>query len=41
MKNYVQKRKGKENIKFGFDQSLQELGLYIIPNSEKKKVAKC
>lgn len=41
MKNYVQQQKGKETKNFGFDQSLQELGVYISPNSKNKKVTKC
>ena len=41
MKNYVQQQKEREAKKFGFDQSLIELGLYIIPTRKKVKVAKC
>jgi hypothetical protein len=41
MKNYVQQQKKKEAKKFGFDQSLMELGLYIIPTPKKVKVSKC
>ena len=41
MKNYVQQQKEKEEKKFGFDQSLRELGIYLIPTPKKVKVAKC
>jgi hypothetical protein len=41
MKNYVQQQKKKEAKKFGFDQSLMELGLYIIPTQKKVNVSKC
>jgi|GEM_PF-4382133 len=40
MKNYIQ-QKQKTNKKFGFDQSLLELGLYIIPKVKKVKSTKC
>jgi hypothetical protein len=41
MKNYFQQQKEEEIKKFGFDQALIELGLYIIPTTKKVKVTKC